>query len=91
VAANVVARVVDQNVDRPEIGRDRFEKPVDGRMVRHIELEGKSEWAKRSGQFGHGLAVYICERNARATLCERRADRLADPTSGAGHQSVAPA
>ena len=90
-AANVVASVVDENVDRTEVGRDRFEKPVDARMIRHVELEGMREWAKRPGKLGHGLDVDVRERDLHAALYERGRDRPAYPASGARHQSFASA
>ena len=80
---------------RMSIGRKsggiEFEKPIDGWMIRHIELEGKREWTKRPGQLGHGLVVDIRERNMHAALHECGRDRPAYPASGARHQSVASA
>ncbi len=88
--ANVVARVVDENVDRPEIRRNRFEKPIDSGMIRHIELEGKRKWTKRPGQLCHGLVVDVRERNMRATLYERGRDRPAYSASAPVTRALRP-
>ena len=58
-------------------------KPVDVRMIGHIELEGMRERAERPGQFDHGLAVDVRERDMHAALHERGRDRPAYPASSA--------
>jgi hypothetical protein len=76
--ADVVSRIVDENVDRAKVRWDGFEKSVNSRMVRHVELKREGERTERPGQSARGLAVDIRKGDACASFDERGGDRLAD-------------
>ena len=84
------ALLMRMSIGRKADGID-FEKLVHPRVVRHIELRGMREGAKRPSKLGHGLVVNVRECNVRAAFHERCCYCLSDSASGARHQSFASA
>jgi hypothetical protein len=77
-------RVVDEDVDRPQLGLRLVEEGLDGRALGHVERQRDDAVAELLGGPAGGLEVDVADRHPHPLAQERLRRRAADAACRAG-------
>jgi len=89
-----VARVVDDDVEPPELGHDAVDHPADRGVVGHVRLIRRRAAAQPGDllddRVGLGLRVHVVHRDGGALAGQRERDLASDVARAAGDQRDLP-
>ncbi len=86
--ADIVARIVDQDVDRPERRWNEVGQIIDPGTIGDVELQGCRPVTQVLCEFGCTCEVEVGEHNAVPGFHELLGDRAADSAGGTGDQGI---